>query len=85
MDRYQNDGSMLSNFIHQSIAQAVNDNSKGKLTFKPLFYFKHVHSNFIQRSINLFTFAISCLNIDTESSFRFSYLRFINIYLKKEA
>jgi hypothetical protein len=58
----QNDGSMLSNFIHQSIAQAVNDNSKGKLTFKTLFYF--ISSMFIAISfkdlLTLFTFAISC-------------------------
>lgn len=34
-----NDGSLISRFIHQSIAQAVNDNAKSKLTKKTIFYF----------------------------------------------
>ncbi len=59
----KNDGSLLSNFVHQSISQAVNDNSKGKLTFKTIIYF--ISSMLIAISfkdlISLSAYAISCL------------------------
>tara|TARA_B100000035_G_scaffold307895_1_gene311793 strand:- start:1399 stop:2700 length:1302 start_codon:yes stop_codon:yes gene_type:complete len=59
----KNDGSLLSNFVHQSISQAVNDNSKGKLTFKTIIYF--ISSMLIAISfkdlLSLSAYAISCL------------------------
>lgn len=57
------DGSYLSNFVHYSLSQAVNDNSQNKLTLKTILFF--IISMLIAISLkdllSLFKYALSCI------------------------